>query len=119
VQELADCNSLCSCRSTSQLRNVVCRNGCTRERERALGVNHWDETAPDLCELAVAVGGAPIAFAGRLTPPSHVVDMRIYWARLLEDFCMRGGQVVFGTRSSSDVEALSAQHDLLVVVVVN
>jgi 2-polyprenyl-6-methoxyphenol hydroxylase-like FAD-dependent oxidoreductase len=99
----------------SQLRNVVCRNGCTRERERALGVNHWDETAPDLCELAVSVGGAPIAFAGRLTPPSHVVDMRIYWARLLEDFSSRGGQVVFGMRSPSDVEALSAQHDLLVV----
>src|SRR6478735_9315392 len=63
-----------------RLRNVVCRNGLTRQREQALGVNHWDDEAPDLGELAVSVPGPrPIAFAGALTPASQVVDMRIYW----------------------------------------
>jgi hypothetical protein len=48
-----------------------------------------------------------------MAPPcSRLVLTR---ARLLEDFSSRGGQVVFGSRSPSDVEALSAQHDLLVV----
>src|SRR5207344_2170201 len=38
------------------LNNVV-RFGHTRERERALGVNHWDNIGPDLTSVSVAVGG--------------------------------------------------------------
>ena len=99
-----------------RLRNVVCRNGPTRARERALGVNHWDAEAPDLCEVSISMAGArPMSFAGTLVPPSQVVDMRIYWARLLEDFAGRGGEVVFGTVRPPDLEALSTEFDLTVV----
>jgi hypothetical protein len=97
------------------LRNIVIRNACTRERERALGVNHWDGLAPDLGELSVTITGTPIAFAGTLAPPSNVVDMRIYWARLLDDFAARGGRVVIGTIASTDLDELSTRHDLLVI----
>jgi 2-polyprenyl-6-methoxyphenol hydroxylase-like FAD-dependent oxidoreductase len=41
--------------------------------------------------------------------------MRIYWARLLEDFTMRGGRVVIGMLQAADVERLAMQHDLMVV----
>src|SRR5262245_48456468 len=89
----------------SQITNVVCRSGPTRARERALGVDHWDSSAPDLEQFVVTVNGPqPLEFSGALTPPSHVVDMRIYWARLLEDFAARGGELVFGNLTSSDVD---------------
>jgi 2-polyprenyl-6-methoxyphenol hydroxylase-like FAD-dependent oxidoreductase len=97
------------------LRNIVIRNACTRERERALRVNHWDTSAPDLMELSVTVTGTPITFAGTLAPPSNVVDMRIYCARLLDDFSARGGHIAIGTLASTDLEALSTRHDLLVI----
>jgi 2-polyprenyl-6-methoxyphenol hydroxylase-like FAD-dependent oxidoreductase len=99
-----------------RLRNVVCRNGRTRQRQEALGVNHWDGEAPDLRELSVSVAGPrPMSFAGTLAPAAHVVDMRLYWARLLEDFIARGGDVVFGAVQAADVEPLSSQFDLTVV----
>src|SRR5262245_56139227 len=69
-----------------QLPNMVMRNACTRARERALGVNHWDDPSYDMGRLAVrASGPRPLAFSGRMTP-GHVVDMRIYCARLLDDY---------------------------------
>jgi 2-polyprenyl-6-methoxyphenol hydroxylase-like FAD-dependent oxidoreductase len=99
-----------------RLRNVVCRNGLTRQRERALGINDWDTDAPDLRELSVSMAGPrPMAFAGHLAPASHVVDMRLYWARLLEDFAERGGEVVYGDVQRSDLEELSSRFDLTVV----
>ena len=99
-----------------RLRNVVCRNGLTRQREEVLGVNHWDDEAPDLGELSISVPGPrPVTFAGTVTPASQVVDMRIYWSRLLDDFAARGGDVVAGAVHSSDLEAISTQFDLTVV----
>jgi len=97
------------------LRNIVIRNGCTRQRERDLRVNHWDGRAPDLGGLSVTVAGTPIAFVGTLAPPSNVVDMRIYCARLLDDFSIRGGRVIIGTLAAGDLDELSSRHDLLVI----
>jgi 2-polyprenyl-6-methoxyphenol hydroxylase-like FAD-dependent oxidoreductase len=100
----------------ARITNVVCRSGTTRARERALGVDFWDEDAPDLEQFVVTVNGPrPIAFSGALNPPSHVVDMRIYWARLLEEFVRRGGSLRFRTLTADDVEGLATQHDLVVV----
>jgi styrene monooxygenase len=76
----------------ARITNVVCRSGRTRVRERALGVDYWDAAAPDLEQFVVTVNGPrPLTFSGALNPPTHVVDMRIYWARLLEEFARRGG----------------------------
>jgi 2-polyprenyl-6-methoxyphenol hydroxylase-like FAD-dependent oxidoreductase len=99
-----------------RLRNVVIRNGPTRARERSLGVDYWDGSAPDVSSLSVTVlGPRPIAFTGTLAPPSQLVDMRIYCARLLEEFAARGGAVAVRHLSQADVVDLSAAHDLLVV----
>jgi hypothetical protein len=103
-------------RRCERLTNLVCRNGMTRERERLLGVNHWDSQAPDLEYLSLSVRGSrPIAFSGPLTPSANVVDMRIYWARLLEDFSSRGGRAVVAALCAADVEQLAMHHDLVVV----
>jgi hypothetical protein len=61
----------------ARISNVVVRNGPTRARERVLGVDHWDGTAPELVQFVVTVNGPrPLEFSGALTPPSHVVDGR-------------------------------------------
>jgi 2-polyprenyl-6-methoxyphenol hydroxylase-like FAD-dependent oxidoreductase len=100
----------------ARLSNIVIRNGPTRARERRLGVNHWDSAAADLARLNVYIGGPrPIRFSGVLREPAMVVDMRIYWARLLEDFAARGGRVVIGALQAGDIDRLAAEHDLVVV----
>jgi hypothetical protein len=99
-----------------RLANVVVRSAPTREHERRLGVNHWDIPETDLTCFSVSVGGArPLAFTGNFPEPANIVDMRIYWARLLEDFAMRGGRIVTGTLQSNDVERLALEHDLVVI----
>src|SRR6266540_2990438 len=100
----------------AQLSNIVIRSAPTRERERFLGVNHWDAANVDLFCWNFHIGGErPFAFSGDIAQPAIIVDMRIYYARLLEDFAMRGGRVVTGALQAGDVERLAAQHDLMVV----
>jgi 2-polyprenyl-6-methoxyphenol hydroxylase-like FAD-dependent oxidoreductase len=100
-----------------RLRNLVCRSGLTREREKLLGVNHWDAVAPELVRLSLCVrrGPRPIAFSGDINPAAHVVDMREYWATLLEDYSQRGGRVVFTTVEETEVDTLAEVHELMVV----
>jgi 2-polyprenyl-6-methoxyphenol hydroxylase-like FAD-dependent oxidoreductase len=74
----------------ARLSNIVIRNAPTRERERMLGVNHWDSSAPDLMNLTFRIGGArPLTVAGDFERPANIVDMRIYQAQLLEDLRAR------------------------------
>jgi hypothetical protein len=98
-----------------RLSNMVARNACTRARERVLGVNHWDRPSHDMGRLSVRiVGPQPLAFSGHMAP-AQAVDMRIYCARLLEDFSTGGGNVVIRTVQAGEIESLAWQHDLLVV----
>jgi hypothetical protein len=95
---------------------LVARFGHTRERERLLGINHWDGGNSEFSNLNVYVGGEqPMTFSGTVAKPFIAVDMRIYLGRLLEDFAARGGHVVTGAVQAGDLEQLSSNHDLLVV----
>ena len=99
-----------------RLSNMVARNACTRARERELGVNHWDSQSHDMVRLAMTVRGPrSFSFSGRMMSPAHAVDMRIYWARLLEDFASGGGSVVIHTVQASELDSLASQHELVVV----
>jgi flavin-dependent dehydrogenase len=100
----------------SRLPALVARAGHTRERERSLGINHWDQANNEFIRMNVAISGEqPMAFHGMLENPFIAVDMRIYFGRLLEDFAARGGDVVIADVQAGDLERLSAKHDLLVV----
>jgi hypothetical protein len=100
----------------SRLPALVARSGHTRERERLLGVNHWDNGNNEFLKMNFFVGGEqPLAFSGSMEQAFIAVDMRIYCARLLEDFAARGGSVVFRDVHAADLDAISEQHDLLVV----
>ena len=88
----------------------------TRARERALGVDHWAEVAPDLHTVQFYLGGAhPLTFTGHLAQPGSYVDMRLYQPTLLADFVVRGGEVVVGAVEPEDLTPLSQRHDLLVI----
>ena len=101
---------------SSRIPALVARVGHTRERERKLGINHWDGGNSEFSHLHVYVAGEqPMGFSGTVEQPFIAVDMRIYLGRLLEDFAARGGHVVAGAVQASDLEQLSANHDLLVV----
>ncbi|HYF64203.1 MAG TPA: styrene monooxygenase/indole monooxygenase family protein [Herpetosiphonaceae bacterium] len=100
----------------SRLPALVGRSGHTRERERLLGVNHWDAGSNEFGTMNIVLAGEqPLGFAGNLERRFIAVDMRIYFARLLEDFVARGGNVVFRDVHAADIDAISEQHDLLVV----
>jgi len=100
----------------SRLSNFVVRFDQTRERERALGVNHWDFPDFGVYGVHMNVGvKPPIVWNGSFKRPASSVDMRIYQSTLLEDFAARGGKVDVGALESSDVDRLSGRHDLMIV----
>lgn len=100
----------------SRLPALVARAGHTRERVRKLGVNHWDQGNNEFVHMNCALNGEQrLAFQGTLEQPMIAVDMRIYFARLMEDFAARGGNIEIGEVQATDMEQLSTRHDLLVV----
>jgi len=108
-------------RSPAQIRegrlsNFVVRFDHTLERERALGVDHWEFPDFGVFGVHMHIGiEPPIIWNGSFKRPASSVDMRIYQSTLLEDFAARGGKVTVGALESSDVIGLSTQHDLMVV----
>src|SRR5215475_14393610 len=99
-----------------RLFNLVVRFEPTRERERKLGVSHWDSPDYGVFGVHMYIGSQPpISWKGSVKRPASAVDMRIYQSTLLKDFEKRGGKVVIGALGASDVASLSAQHDLMVV----
>ncbi|ALG10398.1 styrene monooxygenase/indole monooxygenase family protein [Kibdelosporangium phytohabitans] len=106
-------------RLAGRLPNTAVHWGPTREREHALGVNHWDEQADDWCVRHVhfygMFGARTMTFTGMNDVPGIGIDHRIYTSTLLEDFLARGGDVVYGAVMVGDLPALSDRHDLVVV----
>jgi 2-polyprenyl-6-methoxyphenol hydroxylase-like FAD-dependent oxidoreductase len=102
---------------TGRLVNTVVHNHRTRARERTIGANHWDETAPGIDGHwhSIPTEADRLEFPGFFKQPSLAVDYRIYQAMLLEDFEERGGRVEVGAVDVSDLERLAGRHDLLVV----
>lgn len=96
----------------------------TRERERRLGVNHWDDlVVPGHDEsygvhcgyMVVGPPDGPIRFTAPSTVPGLPVDHRVVLPRYQEDFEERGGRVEIGPVAAETLEALSERHDLVVV----
>jgi 2-polyprenyl-6-methoxyphenol hydroxylase-like FAD-dependent oxidoreductase len=99
-----------------RIMNTVAHNHRTRARERALGVNHWDDVAPPIHgHWHYLPGEQPLAFPGYFENPSMSVDYRLYQATLLEDVEERGGRIVLGPIGADDLPALGERHELVVV----
>ena len=100
-----------------RLPNTVVHNFRTRAREREIGANLWDETAPPIEGHWhwVPVGPEPLDFPGYFPSPSLAVDYRLYQSRLLEEFEQRGGRVEVGAIDAAHLGRLASHHDLIVV----
>jgi 2-polyprenyl-6-methoxyphenol hydroxylase-like FAD-dependent oxidoreductase len=99
-----------------RLPNSVVRFAKTIERERALDVAHWVDSAGARVEsMHVSILDTPVGFVGHLEQQASGVDFRVYLPRLLEDYAERGGRVALGARSPEDVVAGIDDHDLTVV----
>jgi len=100
-----------------RLPNTVVHNYRTRAREREIGANLWDESAPPIEGHwhSIPAGPQPLDFPGYFPNPSLSVDYRLYQSRLLEEFEERGGRVEVGAVGADDLNRLAARHDLIAV----
>ena len=100
-----------------RLLNTVAHHHHTLERERALGVDHWDVGEYGyVCHHHCIAG--ELRFRGDFEHPSSAIDYRVYLPRLMEDFQERGGELtIVPTIGLEDIERLSQRHDLMVVAV--
>jgi 2-polyprenyl-6-methoxyphenol hydroxylase-like FAD-dependent oxidoreductase len=100
-----------------RLLNTVAHHHHTLERERALGVHHWDAAEYGyVCHHHCVVGPPePMRFRGDFVNPSSIIDYRLYLPRLMEDYQERGGAMVFGPIDAEEIERISSDHDLVVV----
>jgi 2-polyprenyl-6-methoxyphenol hydroxylase-like FAD-dependent oxidoreductase len=90
-------------------RNFPARFGRTQDREDELGVHHWRFPDAQTQSWSISLRAeAELGFRAELTPPSSVVDFRLYLPTLMADYVERGGQIVFDG-------GLPKSHDLVVV----
>ena len=100
-----------------RLPNTVVHNHRTRAREREIGANLWDETAPPIEGHwhSIPTEHGRLEFPGYFQHPSLSVDYRLYQSALLELFEEQGGAVETGPVDADDLGRLAARHDLVVV----
>lgn len=107
-------------RTAEQMQNgapaVLARWGHTIERERALGVNLWDDTGSEFHRFNFYVHGPqPLNFNAELETAGSFIDPRLYLSALQAAFIERGGNVRYGSVNAGDLGTLSEDHDLMVV----
>ena len=103
--------------ASGRLLNTVAHHHHTLERERELGVHHWDAGEYGyVCHQHSIVGTPePIRFRGDFKHPSSIVDYRLYLPRLLDDYAQRGGDLVVGAIDAGAINRIAEDHDLVVV----
>ncbi len=102
--------------ASGRLPNTVGHHHHTLERERALGVHHWDAAEYGyVCHHHYVGMDPPLRFRGDFAHASSVIDYRLYLPRLMGDFEDRGGRISVEPVAADDVERLSGNHDLMVI----
>lgn len=103
--------------ASGRLLNTVAHHYHTLERERELGVHHWDAREYGYFCHQHAIVGTPeeVRFRGDFEHPSSIIDYRLYLPRLMNDYEERGGRIQVGAVDAEAIERLGAEHDLVVV----
>jgi 2-polyprenyl-6-methoxyphenol hydroxylase-like FAD-dependent oxidoreductase len=103
--------------AAGRLLNTVAHHHHTLERERALGVHHWDADEYGYVCHQYAITGLPepLRFRGDFVHPSSIIDYRLYLPLLMEDYQERGGELVVGPIDPTVAEQLGEDHDLVVI----
>ncbi|MHB1570117.1 MAG: styrene monooxygenase/indole monooxygenase family protein [Solirubrobacteraceae bacterium] len=103
--------------ASGRLLNTVAHHHHTLERERELGVHHWDAREYGYFCHHHAIVGTPeeVRFRGDFEHPSSIIDYRLYLPRLMNDYEERGGRIQVGAVDAEAIERLGTEHDLVVV----
>lgn len=87
--------------------------------ERELGLNFWDDEVKwgegihlDFC---LSPGNKLFQMTGRWRRPGQAIDQRVKYWRWMHELEQRGGNLVIRPIAASDLDALAAENDLLVV----
>jgi 2-polyprenyl-6-methoxyphenol hydroxylase-like FAD-dependent oxidoreductase len=102
--------------AVGRLQNTVAHHHVCLERERRLGIDHWDvaEHGYDGHRHYFAFP-TPLEFRGEFAARSRAVDYRIYLPQLMHDFEAAGGTLAIGPVGVESLATLADRHDLLVV----
>jgi 2-polyprenyl-6-methoxyphenol hydroxylase-like FAD-dependent oxidoreductase len=116
--------TLLTARTTLEIRqgNVTstqCMFDQTLTMERVLGLNLWPEPQHLVHGIGVSVpgpdGSRALDWLGSLKAPAASIDQRVKFSAWLELFEERGGKVTVHHATISDLDQLSARHDLTIV----
>ncbi len=111
----APADFLTGCRPTG----VATRFHPALEIERALGLDHWSQSAAHLpgahISLSPARGNRLLTVVGRMPRPGIAIDVRLQSHRWMLDFEERGGTLRVEAVTPESLEAIAAAHDLTLV----
>ena len=87
--------------------------------ERELGLAHWEAVAPRIEGLHLTFcprpGNRLLTLLGQTAHPSQAIDLRLQSHRWMTDLAAAGGQVLVEKVDPARLDAIAAQHDLVLV----
>ncbi|WP_128377192.1 styrene monooxygenase/indole monooxygenase family protein [Streptomyces cavernae] len=87
--------------------------------ERALGLDDWQQTCPQISGITLSVtddeSAAEVLWSAPLDAPAQSVDQRVKCAAWLERYEQAGGKLVVRAAGVADLEEYARAHDLVVV----
>jgi hypothetical protein len=95
------------------------RFGRALEYERELGLDFWNDTAPNTpgvnFVLCLQPGTPFLELNGRFTAPALTIDVRLQSSHWLEEFEKRGGRVFIEQIDLARLDQIAGEHDLTVI----
>lgn len=95
-----------------------CMMGSALARERALGLNLWDDECPAVEGIGFTLadgGDKELSWSSRLELPGQSVDQRVKFPRWMAEFAARGGKLVHHEVAVPDLEEYAMEADLVIV----
>lgn len=98
-----------------------CVFGTARAEERKLGLDLWDQDAPSITGMRIAVaapdgsGNKAFGFIGNLAAAAQSVDQRVKFPRFMNTFAASGGDIEITEAGISELERYAKDSDLVIV----
>ncbi len=87
--------------------------------ERELGLAHWEAQAPKIGGVHLTfcpkLDNRLVTLVGRISAPALAIDLRLQSHRWMTDLEAAGGRVVVETIAPDRLDALAAEHELVIV----
>lgn len=104
---------------TGRVTSSQCMFGTALQYERDVGIGSWDGLCPPIEGIEFTIASpeaAPVTrWAARLRQPAMSVDQRVKMPQLMEELRRGGGEVRICQATLSELDALAAECDLVVV----